>query len=194
MTLRTRLQSLRNCAKVAGTCFNYMAISLTPVNVAARTKLDIRSGDTVRVSLKIEEKGKTRLQAFEGLVIAVKHGKSSGGTFTVRKNASSVGVEKTFPIFAPVIEKIEVLRRSKVRRSKLYYIREKVAREVSHKMRNMMIMAGRAGSTDIAEAEEEIELPLEESTEVTPATDAPEVIAEIIESKEAETTEEVTKE
>ncbi|OHA81095.1 MAG: 50S ribosomal protein L19 [Candidatus Yonathbacteria bacterium RIFCSPHIGHO2_01_FULL_51_10] len=171
-----------------------MAISLTPVNVAARTKLDIRSGDTVRVSLKIEEKGKTRLQAFEGLVIAVKHGKSSGGTFTVRKNASSVGVEKTFPIFAPVIEKIEVLRRSKVRRSKLYYIREKVAREVSHKMRNMMIMAGRAGSTDIAEAEEEIELPLEESTEVTPATDAPEVIAEIIESKEAETTEEVTKE
>lgn len=171
-----------------------MAISLTPVNVAARTKLDIRSGDTVRVSLKIEEKGKTRLQAFEGLVIAVKHGKSSGGTFTVRKTASSVGVEKTFPIFAPVIEKIEVLRRSKVRRSKLYYIREKVAREVSHKMRNMMIMAGRVGSTDVAEveAEEEIELPLEEAVEVAPVTDAPEVIAEIIESKEVNVTEEET--
>ena len=167
---------------------------ISPVDIEARKKLDFRAGDTVRVTQKVKEGDKTRLQAFEGLVIAVKHGKSSGGTFTVRKNASSVGVEKTFPIFAPVIEKIEVLRRSKVRRSKLYYIREKVAREVSHKMRNMMIMAGRAGSTDIAEAEEEIELPLEESTEVTPATDAPEVIAEIIESKEAEVVEETTEE
>ncbi|MHB8652112.1 MAG: 50S ribosomal protein L19 [Minisyncoccota bacterium] len=131
-----------------------MAITLTPVNIAARKKLDIRSGETVRVSIKIEEKGKTRLQAFEGLVIAVKHGKESGGTFTVRKVASGVGVEKIFPIYSPMIDKIEILRRSKVRRSKLYYIREKVAREISRKMRTMRAL-GKA-----PEEEEEV-VPIE---------------------------------
>lgn len=128
-----------------------MTIALSPVNMAARKKLDIRAGDTVRVSLKIEEKGKTRLQAFEGLVIAVKHGKEMGGNFTVRKVASGVGVEKTLPIYSPSIEKIEVLRRSKVRRSKLYFIREKVAREISRKMRNMRVL----GREEVAEEAEE---------------------------------------
>lgn len=134
-----------------------MAITLTPVNIAARKKLDIRAGDTVRVSLKIEEKGKTRLQAFEGLVLAVKHGKESGGTFTVRKVASTIGVEKTFPIYSPVIEKIEMLRRSRVRRSKLYFIREKVAREVSRKMRNMIVFGREEKEEAPVEAEEVVE-------------------------------------
>lgn len=145
--------------------------------MAARKKLDIRAGDTVRVSLKIEEKGKTRLQAFEGLVIAVKHGKEMGGNFTVRKVASGVGVEKTLPIYSPSIEKIEVLRRSKVRRSKLYFIREKVAREISRKMRNMRVL-GRDESTEEAdEVAEEAAAEAAEAVieaEVAPAEDSPE--------------------
>jgi large subunit ribosomal protein L19 len=95
-------------------------------NVANRKDLDIRSGDTVRVSVKIEEKGKTRIQMFEGLVIARKHGTEAGGTFTVRKISHGVGVERIFPLYSPSIEKIEVIRRTSTRRSKLYFIREKV--------------------------------------------------------------------
>jgi large subunit ribosomal protein L19 len=109
----------------------------SPVNTEERKKLDIRPGDTVRVSLKIVEGEKTRLQAFEGLVLAVKHGKEAGGTFTVRKVASGVGVEKIFPIYSPVIEKIELMRRAKVRRAKLYYVRDKAAREIKRQMRNL---------------------------------------------------------
>jgi large subunit ribosomal protein L19 len=113
-----------------------IAIKFSPVNIEERRKLDLRSGDTVRVSSKIQEKGKTRLQAFEGTVIGVKHGKQSGATFTVYKVTSGVGVEKVYPLYSPVIEKIEILRRSKVRRATLYYITEKVAREVRRKMKH----------------------------------------------------------
>ncbi len=113
-------------------------ISISPVDMAARKEIDIKPGDTVRVHQKIEEKGKTRLQIFEGLVLAVKHGKEAGSTFTVRKVASGVGMERIFPLYSPVIEKIEIVKRSKVRRAKLYYIREKVAREIRRKMRRMM--------------------------------------------------------
>ncbi|OHA83453.1 MAG: 50S ribosomal protein L19 [Candidatus Yonathbacteria bacterium RIFOXYC1_FULL_52_10] len=149
-----------------------MTILLSPVPMAARAKLDIRAGDTVRVSLKIEEKGKTRLQAFEGLVIAVKHGKEMGGNFTVRKVASGVGVEKTLPIYSPSIEKVEVLRRSKVRRSKLYFIREKVAREISRKMRNMRVLGREEVEEEVEEAAEEAAVEAAEAiveAEVAPA-------------------------
>lgn len=108
----------------------------TPVKVADRKALDIRSGDTIRVWQKIQEKGKTRLQAFEGLVIAVKHGKEAGGTFTVRRVASGVGVEKIFPLYSPMIDSIETIKRSKVRRAKLYHIRDKAAKEIRRQMRN----------------------------------------------------------
>ncbi|MEK7147721.1 MAG: 50S ribosomal protein L19, partial [Patescibacteria group bacterium] len=93
---------------------------ISPVNIEERQKLDLRAGDTIKVWQKIVEKGKTRLQAFEGLVLARKHGKEAGATFTVRRVASGVGVEKIFPLYSPVIDKIEVLKRSKVRRAKLY--------------------------------------------------------------------------
>jgi len=102
----------------------------------ARKNLDIKSGDTVRVWQKIQEKGKTRLQAFEGLVIAVKHGREAGSTFTVRKVSLGVGVEKIFPIYSPMIDSIETLKRSKVRRAKLYHIRDKAAKEIRRQMRN----------------------------------------------------------
>lgn len=99
--------------------------------------MDLRAGDTIKVWQKIQEKGKTRLQAFEGLVLARKHGTEAGATFTVRRIASGVGVEKVFPLYSPNIDKIEVLKRSKVRRAKLYHIREKAAKEVSRQMRNL---------------------------------------------------------
>ena len=113
---------------------------ISPVNVEERQKLDLRSGDTVRVWQKIVEKDKTRLQAFEGLVLARKHGKEAGATFTVRRVASGVGVEKIFPLYSPVIEKIEVVKRSKTRRAKLYHIREKAAKEISRQMRNIRMV------------------------------------------------------
>ena len=109
---------------------------ISPVNIEERQKLELRAGDTVRVWQKIVEKGKTRLQAFEGLVLARKHGKEAGATFTVRRMSSGVGVEKIFPLYSPLIEKVEVVKRSKVRRAKLYHIREKAAKEISRQMRN----------------------------------------------------------
>lgn len=84
---------------------------------------EIKSGQTVRVHQRIKEGNKERIQPFEGLVIAVKHGKGLNGTFTVRKIASGVGVERVYPLHSPTIEKIEVLKASKVRRAKLYYMR-----------------------------------------------------------------------
>ncbi|MDP3875117.1 MAG: 50S ribosomal protein L19 [bacterium] len=110
---------------------------ISPVNIEERRGIDLRSGDTVRVWQKIVEKGKTRLQAFEGLVLARKHGREAGATFTVRNISSGMGVEKIFPLYSPVIDKIEVVKRSKVRRAKLYHIREKAAKEISHQMRNV---------------------------------------------------------
>lgn len=110
---------------------------VSPINIEERSALDFRAGDTVRVWQKIAEKGKFRLQAFEGLVLARKHGKEAGATFTVRRVASGVGVEKIFPLFSPVIDKIDVLKRARVRRSKLYHIREKAAKEISRQMRNL---------------------------------------------------------
>jgi large subunit ribosomal protein L19 len=132
---------------------------ITPVNPQERVKLGIRPGDTVRVHQKIVEKGKTRTQVFEGLVIAVKHGTEAGATFTVRATMSGIGVERIFPLYAPFIEKIEITRRSKVRRAKLYFIREKVAREVRRQLRNMRMMKV---STDDFKEEEVV------AEEVTP--------------------------
>lgn len=118
---------------------NMAGVKISPVNMDERKKLGIRSGDTVRVWQKIKEKDKTRLQAFEGLVLAVKHGAEAGATFTVRKVASGVGVEKIFPIYSPMIDKIEIIKRAKVRRAKLYHIRDKAAKEVRRQMRNTRV-------------------------------------------------------
>jgi len=121
-------------------------ITISPVNMENRRDLGIKAGDTVRVHQKIQDKGKTRLQVFEGLVLARKHGNEPGATFTVRKVTSGVGVEKIFPLYSPVIDKIEIVKRAKVRRSKLYYIREKVNREVKRQMRRMQLMSLTTGS------------------------------------------------
>lgn len=125
---------------------------ITSVNTEARKALGVRPGDTVRVTQKIQEKGKTRLQLFEGLVLTCKHGNEPGATFIVRKVASGVGVEKTFPLFSPMIDKIEIVKRTKVRRSKLYYIREKAAKVIRRSMRNAVLM-GTSIESDIGEKE-----------------------------------------
>ena len=122
---------------------------VTSVHVDGRAKLGIRPGDTVRVVQNIVElkkgrgtdkKEKTskiaRQQTFEGLVLSVKHGTEAGATFTVRAVLSGVGVEKTFPLYSPMIASIEIVRRSGVRRAKLYFIREKAAKEVKRQLRN----------------------------------------------------------
>lgn len=111
-------------------------IQLSPVAIAERKNIPLRAGATVKVYLKIEEKGKTRLQVFEGLVLAVKGGTQSGAMFTVRKTASGVGMEKIFPLYSPSIDKIEIVKEAQVRKSKLYFIRDKVARDVKRKMRH----------------------------------------------------------
>jgi large subunit ribosomal protein L19 len=116
---------------------NTTAIKFSPVDMEARRKLDFKAGDTINVWSKIpEEKGKFRLQAFEGIVLARKHGTEAGATFTVRRVASGVGVERIFPLYSPMIDKIEVSKKSRARRSKLYYIRTKAVKDVRRKMRS----------------------------------------------------------
>jgi len=85
----------------------------------------IKTGYTVRVSQKVKEGNKERIQAFEGLVIKVGHGEGVERTFTVRKIVEGIGVEKVFPIHSPTITKIEIKKKAKVRRSKLYYMRNR---------------------------------------------------------------------
>lgn len=122
---------------------------ITPVNIEGRASLGIRPGDTVRVVQNIVElkkgrgtdkKEKTiknaRKQTFEGLVLAVKHGREAGATFTVRATLSGIGVEKTFPLYSPVIDSITIVKRSGVRRAKLYFIREKATKAVRRQLRS----------------------------------------------------------
>ena len=88
---------------------------------------DVKVGDTIRVHNKIKEGTRERVQLFEGTVIA-KHGGGISETFTVRRVAYGVGVEKTFPIHSPNVEKVDVIRHGKVRRAKLYYLRDRVGK------------------------------------------------------------------
>ncbi len=86
---------------------------------------DFKAGDTLNVYVKIFEGNKERIQLFQGVVIQRKNYNTTGETFTVRKISNGVGVERIFPILSPSIDKIEVLRKGKVRRAKLYYLRGK---------------------------------------------------------------------
>lgn len=118
---------------------------ISSVNIEERQKLTFSSGDTVRVTQKVKEaspsrKGgaeadKTRLQAFEGIVLARKHGTEPGATFTVRKVSGGIGIERTFPLYSPAIEKIDVISRSKTRRAKLYFVRKKAVKTIQKKLR-----------------------------------------------------------
>jgi large subunit ribosomal protein L19 len=122
-------------------------IKFSPVDIEERKKLNFKAGDTINVWSKIPEEksaakakggaAKFRLQAFEGMVLARKHGKEAGATFTVRKIASGVGVERIFPLYSPMIGKIEITKKARARRSKLYYVRTKAVKDVRSKMRSV---------------------------------------------------------
>lgn len=99
---------------------------------------ELRPGFTIRVHQRIKEGDKERLQVFEGVIIAAKHGQGISGTITVRKIAEGVGVERIFPIHTPTITKIEVVKKSKVRRSKLYFLRGLSSRKTKSKMKDLV--------------------------------------------------------
>ncbi len=123
-------------------------INLTPVDIEARKGLEFASGDILRVWNKIKETdGKTRLQAFEGMVLARKHGTEIGATFTIRKVASGIGVERVFPLYSVMIDKIELVRHSKTRRSKLYYVRDKAIRDVRRKLKKDVRVVKKGATT-----------------------------------------------
>ncbi|KKQ51186.1 MAG: 50S ribosomal protein L19 [Candidatus Woesebacteria bacterium GW2011_GWA1_39_21b] len=145
---------------------------ISSVDMTKRQKLGLKAGMTVRVWQKIQEKGKTRLQAYEGLVIAAKHGQEAGSTFTVRRVASGVGMEKIFPLYSPNIDKVEILKEAKTRRSKLYYIRDKAAREIRRRMRR--VVTGRKSKD-----EDDLVAQVVEGIEIEPT-----VVEEVAETKE----------
>lgn len=125
-----------------------------PEALKTRATIEFASGDTVRVWSKLKDNdGKVRLQAFEGLVLARKHGTEAGATFTIRKVASGVGVERIFPLYSMNIDKIEVVRHARTRRSKLYYVRDKAIRDVRRRMKVDTKRVNQNGvtTTDVAE-------------------------------------------
>ena len=129
-------------------------IKFSPVDIEARRALDFKAGDIIRVWSKIlDEKGKYRTQAFEGMVLARKHGGEAGATFTVRRIASGVGVERIFPLFSPLVDKIEITKKSRARRSKLYYVRTKAVKDVRKKMRSVTL--GNDEADEVVEAKVE---------------------------------------
>ena len=141
---------------------------ISPVHVESRQALKISAGDTIRVWQKIvEDKGKVRLQAFGGIVIATKHNLEPGATFTVRRvGTDGIGVEKIFPLYSPMIDKIEINKRSKVRRAKLYFLRDKTPKQIRHKLRRSETVT----ESSVSEIEEKKKMQKKESThdDVTP--------------------------
>ena len=103
------------------------AMKIITEGMVKENKPQFNVGDTVRVHLRVKEGNRERIQVFEGTVIAKKHG-GIHETFTVRRISYGVGVEKVFPLYSPVIEKVETVRRGKVRRAKLYYLRDRVGK------------------------------------------------------------------
>ena len=108
---------------------------------SGKTFPDFGPGDTVRVNVRVTEGERTRVQAFEGVVIA-RQGGGLRETFTVRKISFGVGVERIFPVHSPTVEQVEVTRRGKVRRAKLYYLRERAGKKARIKERRAAESAG----------------------------------------------------
>lgn len=132
----------------------------------------IKAGDTVRVHQKIKEGDKERVQIFQGLVIAVKHGRGLDGTFTVRKIAAGgVGVERTYPLHSPNVVKVERTKTAKVSRAKLYYMRERAGKTARFKVED-------ANATTW---EEPTDVPVAAEPE-TPETEAEEVVEAMVET------------
>ncbi len=149
-----------------------------------RANWELRAGDTVRVWQNIEEmkaqknankktvvSKNVRRQAFEGIILAVKHGTEAGATFTVRRVASGVGVERIFPLYSPIIESVDVLRRGKMRRAKLYFIRRKAAHDVKRQMRKSVVSSTPKLKEELVE-EVMVEAPVETAADTSVETQA----------------------
>ena len=106
---------------------------------------------------KLKEKDKAKNQIFEGIVVARKHGNEAGATITVRRSVGGYGVEKTIPLRLPTIEKIEVVKKSRVRRAKLEYLRDKSQREIRRKTKQLEAVQKQAEVTPEAPAEQKTE-------------------------------------
>jgi large subunit ribosomal protein L19 len=136
--------------------------------------VDVRTGDTVKVTQRIKEGEKSRLQVFEGVVIRTDRKDSHTARITVRKIASGIGVEKSFLIHSPLVEKIEIVRRAKVRRKNLTYLRERsgksarlASKDFDHAAVNTLPEAPTEAPAEEAPAETPAEEPAAESSEKT---------------------------
>lgn len=135
-----------------------------------RTDLpEMRPGDVVKVSRKIKEGAKERTQMFEGMIIAIKGGQSASPSITVRKVSAGIGVELVLPLNSAQIEKIELVKRTRARRAKLYFVRDKAAKTLSKKLKEVTIK-------NAPKAETKAAAPKQEVIETAEAT--PEVVAE----------------
>jgi len=145
---------------------------ISPVDVEKRQEIDIQTGDTVRVVERVDNgSGEHRLEPFEGIVLGRKHGDEPGGTFTVRSEIEGVGVEKIFPLYSPRIDEIKIVRRAQMRRSKLYHIRDKAARQIRRQMRRMI-------NVDISTKTEDEEVDENEDAKKDENADEPEESAD----------------
>lgn len=130
---------------------------------------ELRAGDVVKIFRKIKEGAKERAQMFQGTIIAIKGGQSASKTVTVRKVSDGIGVELILPLSSDQIQKIEFVKRTTARRSKLYFVREKSAKVLSKKLKEVPVKASMKPK----------------KKEETPAVEAAETVAETEESKEA---------
>lgn len=112
---------------------------------------DLKSGDIVKIHRKIKEGDKERIQIFEGIIVSIKGKQSSSPMVTVRRVSFGTGVEITVPLYSPAISKIEVVKRAKVRRSKLYYLREKGFRLSKLKMKELGQFVAKEGESEVEE-------------------------------------------
>lgn len=141
---------------------------------------ELRVGNTVRVHVRIKEGNKERIQVFEGIIIK-KQGGGLNATFTVRKISYGVGVEKTFLVHSPLVEKVELVRVGKARRAKLYYLRDRVGKAAKTKEQ----IGARIEDREITVKEEFVEEPVAEAETVAPAA---EVVEEVVETPATEET------
>ena len=149
------------------------------INVKRNPRIpDLAPGDTVRVYIKVVEGGKERLQPFQGVVIKLQGG-GVGATFTVRRIAYGVGVERTFPLYSPRVERVEIIRHGKVRRAKLYYLRGRSGKAARIKERRVDREKELAQMEKLATEAQEEEIPAaEEPTEAAMLAETEEVLTE----------------
>ena len=161
---------------------------------------DLKVGDTVRVHQKIKEGNRERIQVFEGIIIK-KQGGGLNATFTVRKIAYGVGVEKTFLIHSPLVEKVEVVRVGKARRAKLYYLRDRIGKAAkTNEDIGARIESNEISVNETVEApvSEEVATPVEDSKEEAPAvkeeTPVVEEVVDTVKEEKVETVKETSEE